>query len=433
MSGLIGPASASTARVAGFVPEPYRILFPLGVAYTLIAALVWPLWATGWIPYPAPLHWTLMIQGFLQCFVLGFLLTALPAFLHSEKVRPMETAAASACMVAFGTFALAGSMAFAQVAYLGSLAVVVQAGVRRLRRRRGDPPEEFLFVALGVVFAVVAAVLALLVETGSWTEPAPRFVLHLLTKGMMLSIVLGVGGLLVPTFSAMREPLVIPGLARPGERRPRRRLYVPLAALLVVAAWLDATGQGTGAAWLRVMPGTAMALLVWKIHRKPGRPDLLSWTLWSAGWLVLLGLWIAAIAPARAVLAYHVAFLGGFGLLILGIATRVVVSHGGYPMVQERRVLQPASVVCIGLALLARVGAEFAPASVTLHYGLGGALWIAGWLLWSREALPRMLRRRGITSPQIPSVLGTSPPSPRRTGNAPISQTCGRMRAAGTS
>ena len=381
--------------------DPYRILFPLGVLYAVLAALVWPIYAAGWIAYPATLHWTLMVQGFLHCFVLGFLMTALPAFLHADKVKPWELGVTVVAMALFGAFAFAGVWAAAQAAYLVTLLVIVQAGVRRLPRRRGDPAEEFLFVALGFAFALVGAVMSVGVSGGWWEELAPRFTLHLFTKGMMISIVLGLGGLLVPTFSAMREPLVIPGVARPGQRGPRRALYVPLALILVAAMAADATGRPDLGAWLRVVPATGMGLLVWKLFRLPGRKDTLSWSLWSAGWFVLLGLWTAAVVPARAILGYHVVFLGGFGLLILGIATRVVVSHGAHPVEQEGRVLRRGVMAAVAVALLARVGAEFAPATVNLHYALSGLSWIAAWLLWGSGALTRIVK---------PGVRRTAPP-----------------------
>jgi uncharacterized protein involved in response to NO len=381
-------------------PDPYQILFPLGLAYALLAALVWPLHAIGWIGYPATIHWTLMIQGFLHCFVLGFLLTALPAFLHAEKTRPWETAAIAAGMACFGWLVLARSAA-AQAAYLFTIAVLVQAAARRLPRRRGDPPEEFMFVALGFAFGIAGGALSWAAAEGVWTEPAPRFALHLLSKGMMLSIVLGVGGLLVPTFSAMREPLVIPGIARPGQRRPRRMLYVPLALALAASFALEAGGLATAADWVRAIAASVLGILVWKLFRRPGRSDVLSWTLWSAGWLLLAGLWLPALAPARAVATSHFVFQGGFGLLILGIATRVVVTHGGYPPAQERRVLRPTAVAMVALALLVRVAADFLPAIAAHLYGASGLLWILGWIIWARGALPCIVRRLG--QPVIPA------------------------------
>jgi uncharacterized protein involved in response to NO len=381
-------------RLVPPMPEPYRLLFPLGVLYALVGVALWPLHAAGWIPYPATLHWTLMIQGFLHSFVLGFLLTAMPAFLHGEKARPWETAIAVISMVAFGVSALAGWTVAAQAAYLVTILLLAQAGIRRFPRRRGDPAEEFLLVALGLAFACAGAVSAIGIGAGWWDDVAPRFTLHLFTKGMMLSIVLGVGSLLVPTFTGIREPLVIPFLAKPGERRPRRALYALMAALLVAAMVLEASGQTTWAARLRLVPAISMLLLVWKIFRAPGRRDLPAWSLWSAGWFVLLGILIAAMFPSRSILGFHFMFLGGFGLLVLGIATRVIVSHGGHGIAMEGRILRWDTVLAIGLALAARVAAELVPHAATVLYGLSGMFWLAGWVLWGVRAAPRLMRSR---------------------------------------
>ncbi|HEY6221357.1 MAG TPA: NnrS family protein, partial [Candidatus Eisenbacteria bacterium] len=366
-----------------------------GIVYALLAALVWPVHAMGWIPYPATLHWTLMIQGFIHSFVLGFLMTALPAFLHAGKARPAETALVFGATVAFGVFALCGMFAAAQAAYIASILILIVTAARRLPRRHGDPPEEFVFVALGLLFGIAGGVLGLGVAAGWWEEPAPRFALHLISKGMLISIVLGVGGLLVPTFSAMSKPLVIPGIARPGQRGPRRALYIPLGLALIAAAALDAAGRAGVAAWLRALVGTALGMLVWKLFRRPGRRDLLSSTIWIAGWMIIVGLWLSALVPTRAILGFHVVFLGGFGLLILGIATRVVVTHGGYPQLRERLVLRPVVVAAVALALLARVASDFFPPYAVRIYGVSGAFWITAWIAWSWGALPYIVRRAG--------------------------------------
>jgi uncharacterized protein involved in response to NO len=383
------------------LPAPYRLLFPLGVAYAMAAALVWPLHALGWIPYPAPLHWTLMAQGFLQCFILGFLLTALPSFLHADRTRPSEIAVVAAAMVAFGVLALSGAIAAAQAAYLGTFAVLAIVVLRRFPRRRGDPPEEFLLVALGLAFGLVGGGLRLAVEAGWIVDPAPRFALRLISRGMVLALVLGIGGLLVPTFSAMREPLVIPGIARPGQRAPRRALYVPIAAAFVAAAVCEGTGHPVAASWLRAIAGTVLGLLVWKLFRGPGRRDLLSYSIWGSGWFILAGLWLGALLPARAVLGFHLIYVGGFGMLIMGIATRVVVTHGGYPPAHERRVLRPAAIAALVLSVAARAAGDLAPAHAVAFYGAGGALWIAAWAIWSAGAFPCILKEVG--APIIPA------------------------------
>jgi hypothetical protein len=336
-----------------------------------------------------------MAQGFLHCFVLGFLLTALPAFLHAQKTSSVETALVCAAMLAFGVCALAGAAAAAQGAYLTTLLILALAAARRLPHRRGDPPEEFVFVALGFLLGIAGGVLNLGAAAGWWVEPAPRYGIHLLVRGMMFPIVLGVGGLLVPTFSAMRDPLVIPGIAKPGQRGPRRALYLPLALLFLAAVLLDALGHVVAAAWLRAIAASVLGGLVWKLARRPGRRDLLSWTIWSAGWMLLLGLWLAALLPSRAVAAFHFAFLGGFGLLTLGIATRVVVTHGGYPPSDERRVLNWGVVAAVALALFFRILSEFIPSGGARLYATSGTFWILGLSAWCWNAVPRIARRAG--------------------------------------
>ena len=380
---------------------PYRPLFALGILYAIAAASVWPLHALGWIAYPATLHWTLMIQGFIASFVLGFLLTAYPAFHHTRKTEPWETMVVLSLLVILGVSAALGSAAVPQAAFVLCLALLVSAVARRTPERRGAPPEEFVFVAVGFACGVIGSVWGLLVALGVLPEPPPRAPLHLLSRGMMLSIVLGLGGLLVPTFSAMKSPLEIPGIARPGERRPRRLLYGILGAALLASVVLEATGRTAPAAVLRALIGTPMLLLVWKIARPLARNDRVSSTLRLAGWMLLAGLWTAALMPTN-LGGDHVLFLGGFGLLIQGIATRVVVTHGPWPQSDEARVLKWDAPVLVLLAIAARLGSEFLPARIPL-YGVAGLCWIGAWVLWGSRAFLRIARRPLPAAPPVAS------------------------------
>ncbi len=383
--GGVGPAPAGI--------EAYRVLFPLGLLYALVSALLWPMHALGWIPYAAETHWTLMIQGFQHCYILGFLLTALPAFLHSDRCRPGELAVVVAAMALLGVASIAGRTVVAQAAYLVTLMTLVYVAARRIPVRRGDPPEEFLFVALGLLLGFGGALWGIAVAAGWAPEPAPRFSLHLVARGLVLAIVLGVGGLLVPTFSAMKEPLVVPGIAKPGERKPRRRLYLLLAAVFLASLVAEAYGNAGLGAWLRVVAATPVLLLVWKLFRLPGRRDLLSFAIWGAGWFLLIGLWFSAILPAHAVAGFHIIFLGGFGLLTLGISTRVVVTHGKFPLQYERVILTPRVVTFALAALVLRVAGEFIPTYAIRIYGIAGTFWALAWADWGWRAVPCMIRK----------------------------------------
>ena len=133
-----------------------------------------------------------------------------------------------------------------------------------------------------------------------------------------------------------------------------------------------------------------MIVLVWKLVRPPGRRDAPAFAMWSSGWFIVLGLWTVAVAPPFARGGLHVVFIGGFALLTLGIGTRVLVAHGGFPPAEERTVLSPLLVATVLLTLAARLTAEFMPAQFGLWLAISGGLWVLGWLAWAFRALPRL-------------------------------------------
>lgn len=389
------------------MPDPYRVLFPLGAAYAVVGTLVWLIAPLAGVPYPGPLHRALMIEGFELGFVSGFLLTALPGLTHGERCRPGELAIAALAQVSFGALALAGRLPAAHAAAFVGVALLAAAAVRRARPGRGAPPEEFAFVGLGLALGLAGTGLA-----AAFGDAAPfglpaRFAERLISLGMVLSLVLGVGGLLVPTFTGMRDPLEIPGIARPHQRPPRRAFLAIVAAALVGAFALEALGRPVAGAWLRAAAAGAIVLLVWKLFRAPGRRDRSAFAMWGSGWLVLAGLVLAALLPRLPLLGLHVTFVGGFGLLTLAIATRVVVAHGGYGLSDEPVVLGRWLVPAVALALLLRVAAELVPARAGALLALAGAAWAAAWLGWLARALPRMLRH-------APEPLLGIHPLPRR-------------------
>jgi uncharacterized protein involved in response to NO len=374
-------------------PDPYRVLFPIGLTWGLIGAGLWPLHALGLIAWPAVAHRMLMIQGFEQSFVLGFLLTAIPGFTHGERCRPSELAIAALSAVAFGVAILAGRFAVAEAAFVVSVLLLLTAVARRVSRPQLAPPLEMVFVAFGLLLGLAGGLVQLAGAAGL-PEPAPRLGERLISLGMVLSLVLGVGGLLVPVFAGMRDPLVIPGVAGPHQRRGRRLLYGALIAVFALAFVAELAGLPRLGAFLRAAAASAVGLLVWKLWRLPGRRVLPAFVLWSSGWLVLAGLCVMALVPTFALGALHLVFIGGFAFLTMGIGTRVVVAHGHHPLADESRTLTPLVVATVAVAVLARLAAEWLPARSTALLGVSGAVWMLGWLLWAIRALPRIARTR---------------------------------------
>ena len=396
----VQPAPPAAARVA---PDPYRVLFPIGIAAALAGLVPWILVAAHVpIAYPGATHAALMTQGLELAFVCGFLLTAMPAFTHGPRCSPAELGTVTALV---GGYVVLRALdvpqaAWAFLAALGALGFVV---ARRVRGGEAAPPEEFLLVGTGLALGLAGAVVEVMVALGRLPEAAERAGVRCMSLGMMPALVLGLGGLLVPTFARMSEPLTIVGVAKAGDRPRRRAFVVTVAALLVLAVNLDFAGFIPAAAWCRALAALASTQLAWKLWRPPGRRDRLSWSIWSAGWAVTLGFVAAAIWPLHRVEAWHVAFVGGYVLLTLGIGTRVVVSHGGHAMAEEGAVLSWWAVSALAAATLLRaLGPTFDPERTALHNGTAAGLAVLALGGWFVAAWPRLRRTR----PKLIAVEG---------------------------
>jgi uncharacterized protein involved in response to NO len=376
-------------------PDPYRVLFPVGIASALAGLVPWILVAMRVpIPYPGAAHAVLMVQGFELAFVCGFLLTAMPAFTHGPRCSPAELGALTA-LVGAHVVLRALDVPAAAWAFLAALAALGFVLARRVRPGEAAPPEEFLLVGTGVALGLAGAVVEVMVSLGRLPEAAERAGVRCISLGMLPALVLGLGGLLVPTFARMSDPLTIAGIAKAGDRQRRRAFVVTVAALLVLAVNLDFTGFVVPAAWCRALAAIASTQLAWKLWRPPGRRDRLSWSIWSAGWAVTLGFVAAAMWPLHRVEAWHVAFVGGYALLTLGIGTRVVVSHGGHAMSEEGLVLSWWAVAALATAALVRaLGPTFDPERTTLHDGTAAALAVLALGGWFLAAWPRLRRTR---------------------------------------
>jgi uncharacterized protein involved in response to NO len=386
------PRAAATVGAQRAIPDPYRVLFPIGAANAVAGSVLWTLSALGLLPWPGPLHRVLMIEGFEHAFVMGFLLTAMPAFIGGARCTRGELTRAVLSVLAVDLFAFAGLPAAAHLAFLFGLGTLAAALIPRVRHRRRKPPEEYLFLIPGFLCGAIGAVMLVGLDLGLWGEPQPHFAIRLLSLGMVLSLVLGIGSLLVPTFSGMASPLEIPGLAKAHERAPRRGLYIPLALSLIASFVLEAFDEVRAGAMLRAFVGAVIVLWVWKLWRTKILPGIPARLLWSSGWLLLAGLVIATFGPSWRLAGEHVVFVGGFGCVTFGVGTRVVSSHGRHPITSEGRVLDGWVALGLAAALALRVAAEWGGAHMVWLLGASGAAWALAWLAWLARALPLMVR-----------------------------------------
>jgi uncharacterized protein involved in response to NO len=367
-------------------PDPYRIFFPLGVLLGVVGVSIWPLYGFGLTAgYSGRAHALVQTNGFLFAFLAGFLLTAVPRLTGTEPPkRPTQICLAAILIVAAAAAELQ-AFGISTAASLAGYALMLALVARRFVQRRQPPPPMFVLIGLGLASGALGAVL----NCGVAWEILPAFWdllgKRLLTEGMMLLLVLGVGGLLGQRLLGV-SPIALP---------PGRQEHLWAAAGSVILMSLVAE-YGFGLVWMafvRAAVVTAVVFSTLRIWRRPAIRSTLSWCVWTAEWLTVAAVWLVAAAPKYRVDFLHILFIGGFSLLIFAVGTRVTLSHGHHDLEAEHRSWPLRLGLAMGLtALLARVGAPFAPATYFEHLAFAALFWMGGAICWGAY-IATMIRR----------------------------------------
>ena len=320
--------------------DPYRIFFPLGIILGAIGVSIWPLYYYGVTEgYSGRAHAFVQTDGFLYAFIVGFLLTAIPRFTGTEppsrRVQYVLAAMIAVCALAFEfQLFIAGQTMFVIAHFM-----LITLAFRRYRGRQQDPPETFSLVGLGLLSGTLAALINAGIAwniVGPFWDPLGK---RLLTEGMVLLLVLGIGGFLGPRLLGFAQlpqfTNIQRGIEQPGSSKAP---FYTIAGLVILLSLIAEYGFGLSAmAFVRAAAASIVILSTLQPWRLPAVRTTLSWCVWFAHWFVILAVWIVAIVPRYRIDLLHILFIGGFTLLILAVGTRVTLSHGGYALAKERR------------------------------------------------------------------------------------------------
>lgn len=368
--------------------EPYRVFFFSGAAWSIIGVALWPLYYAQAIAfYPGLAHARLMIEAFGGAFVVGFLGTAGPRMATAPKLTPLELGWLVAMHQACGIAHLALRMTWGDNCFLLLLAsLALMLLVRVIRFRQEAPPPQMLLALAGLGCGMAGT--ALLLRSATYADPARlRLANLLLYQGLLLPPVLGIGAFVFPRMlgGAFGEPHTT------VQRRRALLRAVAAAVLLIGSFFLETAGQVTAAYALRA--GVALAYLVleisWKTHRSGSLTAGLKWALG----LGLLGLLLAPFWHAQHVSIEHLLYIGGFGLLMLVVGSRVLFGHSGDLEGFFARSRWARFLVFLGvLAAFTRATPAWRPATTVSHHIYAAATWALlalGWLLWHRRRFVR--------------------------------------------
>ena len=325
--------------------EPYRLLFPLGALLAWVGVLPWLFFAlrlqsvyepfNSVLAYRSFLHPLAELEGFLTCFAVGIVFTAL-----SPPPAAWQVAVAVVAPLASAALAALGRWQAGQAVFFVLLAVVLEFTLRRVRRPMSA---SYVWIFGGLAMGACGTALA---QAGGFFPELGR---DLVMQGLFTGLAAGVGRLL-------REDA--------GGRWP---LHLLGAVAFAASFWIGARyGVHLGFA-LRAVVLIAVALPLrprFEFGPRNLRRGFAHWALWL---LAIGNAWIA-IAPQVRRAGLHVVFLGCFACLLFASLTKLQAA--------ARRLAIAAAL--LALSMLGRVMVELDPTSFHLWMGISAASFLAG-------------------------------------------------------
>ncbi|HCN77663.1 MAG TPA: hypothetical protein DIT13_10785 [Verrucomicrobiales bacterium] len=371
--------------------EPYRVFFASGAVWSIIGVLLWPLYYAQMLGfYPNLVHARLMIEAFGGAFVVGFLGTAGPRMATAPKLTPAELywlfALHQACGVSHLTLHFAWGDGFF-IALLVSLVLCLVIRVARFRKEM--PPPQMLLALTGLVCGIAGAVMHL--SPATLMDPQRlRLANLLLYQGLLLPPVLGIGSFVFPRM--LGGDFGDPKTAAQSKAKLLRAIAV--AALLVGSFFLEAHGGVATGHSVRAIAAAGYLLIevTWQTRQSGSLTTGLFWAL-ATGWL---GIVLAPFYYLQHVSIEHLLYIGGFGMLMLIVGSRVLFGHSGDLEGFFAKSKWARFLIFLGiLAATTRATPAWVPSTTISHHIY--AAWTWGllallWLLWHRR---RFVRRDG--------------------------------------
>ncbi|MBW2418329.1 MAG: NnrS family protein [Deltaproteobacteria bacterium] len=394
-------SNARAGRAAG--PAPlldigFRPFFLLGGLYAAIGIAAWVASLSGALPLPASWpslfwHGHEMLFGFAAAVISGFLLTAVPGWTGTQRVRGAWLAILVAAWL-LGRLALwlAGLLPPAAVALLDLLHLpLLTFFVARPVYLAGKAQNYAFPVLLSLLFAANLLVHGEIL--GLWSGTA-RFGLVMGTYAVVLMVTI-IGGRVVPAFT--RNALRRRGQqadVQSSELFKSAAMIAMLIAmtleLLLLTPWsARPLFFASGIASL----STALLLLLrargWRVERTLGEPIV--WVLHAGqAWLVvafLIGGLSRFIPAVPGNTAFHALSAGAIGTMTIAFMTRAALGHTGRPLQAS-----PAIVLAYGLVIGGAAVRVLLPMAFPQLYRelliASGTLWAGGFAIYSVVFFP---------------------------------------------
>ena len=388
--------------------HPYRVFFPLGLLLAWAGIAHWLIWSLGGLDESAAIfHSIAQIQGFLMCFLVGFLYTALPRRTQTAPPKAWQMWVGILAPVSTTVLAWFGMIDKSQYPWLILFFTLLFFTLARFRDPKAGrkAPDSFIWIPISLILGLSGTALFALYGILAKKEEGlnvfadfSRTYVHihelgglLLLQGMFLGVIVGVGGMVLPLLTVGDSP--------PDSTKSSwwiRAMHVLAAAALVGTMFLEVWDfgerphilirylQGRGPAYLlRGLLLLFILLSVAKIWRFPKKEGLHRWLIWISAWMLPVGYLIGSALGNSYQAGLHLVFIAGFALMVFSVGLHISLAHSGHPDLVSRKNWQ---VPVFGGLILLSAGVrslfQLAPANAQLWIGLSAALFLVATLAW---------------------------------------------------
>ncbi|MEH6404481.1 MAG: NnrS family protein, partial [Sneathiella sp.] len=361
----------------------FRIFFLSAALYAALTMALWSAQMSGalailekMIQMPLPLwHAHELLFGFIVAVVAGFLTTAVPVWTGSPRIRGVELKLLFALWLA-GRIAIFSSgfipiwlVALVDIAFLPAVAFSVAKLIipKKLWKNLGFVPLLLLIATGNALFYA---------DLIGWTEDTALTGIQL-SIGLLILMTVVIGGRVVPFFTSNW----LKKQGRPADTSAPS--WIAPATILSCLITIIAGAFPLNELVLGALNYLTGALILFRLAHWQGLKTLsdpIMWVLHLGYALMGLGFIAEGLAFTTdlipELLAQHVFTIGGLGVMVLGMMSRIALGHTGRPLD-----IKPAITLAYFLILLSLLSRVIPPLMLPDFYELGLAVAGASWIV----------------------------------------------------
>ena len=395
-----------TSRILPLFRLAFRPFFLGGALFSLVALALWGgFWLTGmnWTPYGGWLWWHAheMLFGFVSAIIAGFLLTAVQNWTAQDSINGWPLSGLfllwllPRLLLLYPVAATEAILPWLDLAFLPVVAWVMGRLVWRVRQFRN-----LVFIPVLLLLTVSNAQMhwAIVQGDGALAMQASQSGVFLIVLMMVV-----LGGRVIPFFTA-NGTATVRSEANPGVEILSIASVATLALIQLFGFMSELPALWV--AGLFLIAGLAHLLRFLSWHPWVTLKLPLLWSLHAAYLFVVLGFFLCALRYAGLTLEWFGGFanhyptilhsftLGGMGLLILAMMSRVSLGHTGRALIVSPWV--SFGFICLCGAYICRVWLPLAwpGSSHYLSYLLSIVFWLLGYGLFVVFYLPILCQSR---------------------------------------